>query len=347
MENMEASPSDLSSSADPPNPEYLNSSVLLAFSAANMALEHDLSDIRNWETTEKSTALDASRRTGDDEEEDDCDSMASEIDHLSSFQESVREELSEAEDCWRQSLSSFDQDLARDVEEIERYAALNEDEENANEVIGCDDVDQIQPEMVMRGANIGPEEVFIGPLKGRVLVCMKSGDDDTLSTEEDSLQLINSMSLDSIESSGGTEMEETCETRRPGPPTIDTQIPSRGSTTTNEPPLPESPMVAILSSDLLHKGHGSMSLALAADILASQIYSQQSLLSYWLNKQLAVRCESEKLSPTKTKTHWLLGVPLIGSASKGGEVWLMGDDSDWGTRTLLVEDETLDEMEAF
>jgi hypothetical protein len=329
------------------NMESLNSSVFLAFSAADLALEHDLSDIRNWETAEKSTALGASRRAGDDDDDDDYDSIAAEIDHLSSFQDSIREELSEAEDCWREHLSSCDQDLARDVEEIERYAALNDDEENESEVIGCDNADQMQPEMVVRGAKIGPKQIFRGPLKGRVLFCMKNDGDDTLSTEEDSLQLVNSMSSDSTDSSSSTEMEETCETRRPGPLTIDTQMPSCGSTTTNARSLPESPMVALLSSDLLHKPHGSMSLVLASDILASQIYSQQSLLPYWLNKQLAVRCESEKLSPTNTKTHWLLGVPLIGSASKDGEVWLMGDDSDRDTLTSSVEDETLDDMDAF
>jgi hypothetical protein len=196
-------------------------------------------------------------------------------------------------------------------------------------------VDHIQPQLV---------QVFIGPFKGRVFFHTKS-DDETLSTEEDSLQFIDTMGSDTTDRSSVIEMAEIKETRRRREPlTINTQIPSRASTTTNERTLPESPMSALLSSALLHKGHGGMSLALASDILASQIYSQQNLLPSWLNKQLAVRCESEKVSPTN-KTHWLFGVPMIGSASKDGQVWLMGDDSDPGTPTSLVEDETLDDME--
>jgi hypothetical protein len=350
---MESSPSDLSSTATPSNPEYLNSSILLAFTAANMTFEHCLSDIHNWETTmKKSAALDASRSSGgdDDDDGDDCDSIAAEIDHLSSFQESIRQELSEAEDSWRESLSSFektekDQDLDRDVEEIELDAAPDGskkplDAEDESEVLGCDNGDQMQPEVAI----FAPEQIFIGPFKGRVLFRTKS-DDETLSSEEDYLQSISSVSSDSTDSCSGIEIAETSETRRPEPLTINTQRPSRDNMATNESPMQASPMGKIMSSDLLNKGHGGMSLALASDILASQIYSQQSLLSYWLNTQLAVRCESEKLSPTKT--HWLLGVPLIGSASKDGQVWLMGNDSDGGTFMSLVEDETLDDMQAF
>jgi hypothetical protein len=348
---MKSSPLGLSSTASPQNPEYLKGSVLLAaFSAANLALEHDLTDIRNLENTEQSAAMGTSRRAGggdgEDDDADDCNSIAAELEYLASSQaqENIREELSEAEDCWRQSLSSLvgtekDQDLQRDVSEIEREDAPNDDSEKPldddNEceviVIGCDNVDQIQPKMV----------VGLGPFKRRV-VFRRNSDDETLSTEEGSLQLTNSVISDMTESCSGAEMAETSETRKSGPLTIDTQIPSRGSTATDELIFPESPMGAIMSSALLHKGHAGMSLALASDILASQIYSQQSLLPYWLNKQLADRCESEKLSPTKT--HWLLGVPLIGSASKDGRVWLMGVDSDLDTPTL--EDETLDDIEA-
>jgi hypothetical protein len=349
---MESSPSGLSSSNPTQNREYLNSSVLLAFSAADLALEHDLSDIRNLDNTEKSTTLGASRRAGDtdgdgDGDGDDCNSMDEELEYLASSQaqESIREELSEAEDCWRQSLSSL-VDFGRNESEIERDGAPNDDsekpldEDNEREFIGCDKADQIQPEIVLKGAKIGPEQVLISSFKGRVRFRTES-DDQTLSTEEDSLQCINSMGSDTTDRSSGTEIAETGETRRPEPLTIDTQIPSRDSTTTK---APESPMGAILSSALLHKGHAGISLALASDILASQIYSQQSLLPYWLNKQLGGRCEIEKLSPN-TKTHWLLGVPLIGSASKDGQVWLMGDNSGPDTPTSWVEDESLDDIE--
>jgi hypothetical protein len=98
---MEPSASGLSSTTTPQNPEYLNSSVLLAFSAADLALEHDLSDIRNLNNTEKSTALGASKRAGSgdgDDENDDCNSIAEELEYLASSQaqESIREELFQA-----------------------------------------------------------------------------------------------------------------------------------------------------------------------------------------------------------------------------------------------------------
>jgi hypothetical protein len=76
------------------------------------------------------------------------------------------------------------------------------------------------------------------------------------------------MSSLATDSSRGTEMAETSETRRPEPLAIHTQIPSLGSTVTNELLFLDSPMGAILSSALLHKGHAGMSLALASDILA-------------------------------------------------------------------------------
>jgi hypothetical protein len=240
-------------------------------------------------------------------------------------------------------------DVERNVAESERDEAPEDDsdkplvEDNESEVIGYGNVDQIQPEMVVKGTKIGPEQVLISSFKGGGIFRTNS-DDETLSTEEDSLQCINSMGSVPTASSNGAEMAETSETRRPEPLTIDTQIPSHGSTTTNELLFPESPMGAILSSALLHKGYAGMSLALASDILASQIYSQQSLLPYWLKKQLGDRCGSEILSPTKA--NWLLGVPLIGSASKDGRVWLMGNDSVPGPHMSLVEDETLDDMEA-
>lgn len=328
----------------PQNQEYLNSSVHFAFSAADLALEHDLSDIRSLENTEKSTTLDASRRAGggggcDGDADDDCNSIAEELEYLASYQaqEIIREELSEAEDCWRQSLSNLietkkDQDNVSVTERDESDDASGKplDEDNESKAIRCDNLDQI-----------GPEQI-IGIFK-RILF-RKNSDDESLSTEEDSLQCIDSFGFDTAERRSGTEMAESSETRRPEPLTIDTQIPSCASTTTNELLFPESSMGVMMSSALLHKGHHGMSLALASDMLASQIYSQQSLLPYWLNKQLADRSENEKLSPTKT--HWLLGIPLIGSASKDGQVWLMEDDSDPNTLTSLVEDEILDDMEA-
>jgi hypothetical protein len=330
--------------------EFLNSSVLLAFSAADLALEHDLSDIRNLDNTERSTAVCVSRRAGEgDDDGDDCNSIAEELEYLASSQaqESIREELSEAEDCWRHSFSSF-VEIGRNVSEMERDEAPSDSERplgevNESETIGFENVDQIQLEVMVKGAKIGPNQVLVSSFKKRVLF-RKDSDDETLSTEEDSLQCVNSMSSGTADSSSATEVAETSESRRPEPLTIDTQILSRGSTTTNELLIPESPMGAILSSALLHKGHAGMSLALASDILASQIYSQQSLLPYWLKKQLGDRCGNEILSPTKP--HWFLGVPLIGSASKDGQVWLMGNDSDNNTFTSLVEDESLDDMEA-
>jgi hypothetical protein len=306
---MDSSASDLSSSTPTQNPEYLNSSVLLAFSAADLALEHDLSDIRNLDNTEKTTTLCASRRAGDtdgdgDDDGDDCNSMAEELEYLASSQaqESIREELSEAEDCWRQSLSSL-VDFERNYSEVERDAAPDDDserrldEDNERKLLGCDNVDQIQSEIAAKGTKIGPEQVLIGSFKRRVRFRMNS-DDETLSTEEDSLQCINSLSSDTTGRSSDTEIAETSETRRPGPPTIDTQIQYRAvvaQATTNELQSPESPMGAILSSALLHKGHAGISLALASDILASQIYSQQGLLPHWLKKQLGDHCGSETL----------------------------------------------------
>ncbi len=53
---------------------------------------------------------------------------------------------------------------------------------------------------------------------------MMNSDDETLSTEEDSLQCISSLSSDTTGRSSDTEIAETSETRRPGPPTIDTPI---------------------------------------------------------------------------------------------------------------------------
>jgi hypothetical protein len=197
------------------------------------------------------------------------------------------------EDCWRQSLSSLG-DFERNDSEVERDEAPDDDSEkpldknNERKVLGCDNVDQIQSEIAAKGTKIGPEQVLIGSFKRRVRFRMNS-DDETLSTEEDSLQCISSLSSDTTGRSSVTEIAETSETRRPGPPTIDTQIQYRAvvaQATTNELQSPESPMGAILSSALLHKGHAGISLALASDILASQIYSQQGLLPHWLKKQL-------------------------------------------------------------
>jgi hypothetical protein len=343
---MESSTSGLSSTATTQDPEYLNSSVHLAFSAADLALEHDLSVIRNLDhNTESSSVLFASRRVGEvDDYGDDCNSIAEELDYLASShtQESIREELSEAEDCWLHSFSSL-VESGRNVSEIERDKPVSKNDES--EVIGCDSKDQIQAKVLVQGTKIGLKKVLITSFKGRVLF-RKDSDDETVSTEEDSLRCVNSMSSITTDSSTSTKMVETGETRRPGALTIDTEVLSPGSTTTNELLVPESPMDAILSSALLHKGHAGMSLALASDILASQIYSQQSLWPYWLKKQLGDRCSgSEKLSPTNPL--WFLGVPLIGSASKDGEVWLMGNTSDKNTPSSLVKDEMLDDMEAW
>jgi hypothetical protein len=341
---MESSASGLFCTATTQDPEYLNSSVHLAFSAADLALEHDLSIIRNLDNTEeRSTALFPSRTVGEDDDYgDDCNSIAEELEYLASShtQESIREELSEAEDCWLHSFSSL-VESGRNVSEIERDKPFDEADESGR--IGCDIKDQIQAEMVLQGTKIGSKKVLITSFKGRVLL-RKDSDDETVSTEEDSLQSVNSMSSGTANSSSATKMAVTSETQRPEALTIDTEMLSPGSTTTNELLIPDSPMDAILASALLHKGHAGMSLALASDILASQIYSQQSLWPYWLKKQLGDRCGSEKLSPTNPL--WFLGVPLIGSASEDGQVWLMGNVSDRNTPTSLVEEETLDDMEA-
>jgi hypothetical protein len=345
MEMESSASSGLSCTATTQDLEYLNSSVHLAFSAADLALEHDLSVIRNLDhNTERSTALFASKRVGEQGEYDgdDCNSIAEELEYLASShtQESIREELSEAEDCWLHSFSSL-VESGRDVSEIEHDKPL--DQANESGRIGCDNTDQIQAEMVSQGTKIGPKKLLITSFKGRGLF-RKDSDDETVSTEEDSLQCVNGMSSGTADSSRATKMAETSETRRPKALTIETEILSPGSTNTNELLIPESPMDALLSSALFHQGHAGMSLALASDILASQIYSQQSLWPYWLNKQLGDRCGSEKLSPSNPL--WFLGVPLIGSVSKDGQVWLMGNVSDKNTPTSLVEDETLDDMEA-
>jgi hypothetical protein len=343
IEEMMESSSSARSSTTATRSKSIPSSVRLAFSAARQALELDLADIRSCET---STAFGASRSVDDDD--DDCDCIAAELDHLNSLQESFREELSQAEDCWRQSSRSLiematDEVLERNVAELERDAAPDDDsdealdEEHENEVTDCHNVDQVHPATVVKDAESGPEQLCISSLKTEVQF-RRSRDDEALSTEGYSLQL-------AIEDSSCSDVIENSDTRRIKPLTIETESTTNSSTATSEHPSPQSPIQTILSSDLLHTGHGCMSLALASDILASQLYSQQSLLPCWLNTQLAVRCGSEKLSPTKT--HWLFGVPLIGSAAGGGQVFLMGDDSEPGTRTSWVQDETLDDMDAF
>lgn len=124
------------------------------------------------------------------------------------------------------------------------------------------------------------------------------------------------------------------------------QSSSRNRLFDEDAPKQNSAMDLILSSAPVQTGHGGMSLALASDILASQIYAQQSLLPFWLNTHLPANSGGCGGTDQEAhKTHWLYGVPVIGSI-QDGQVYLMGDldlelNSSW-----LSNDDVLDDIDA-
>lgn len=96
-------------------------------------------------------------------------------------------------------------------------------------------------------------------------------------------------------------------------PVSDTQVSSD--------PLPSQAFEDMLSAAYVQSGHGGMSLALASDMLAAQLNSNPgSILQQWLGRKFQADKSSQPSSP-----HWILGVPILGSASGTDDVLLMAN----------------------
>jgi len=213
---------------------------------AEKALEKDLSVFR--------TISPAKER----KDEDDC-SISSEIVALDSFEESLRQELEEAEDLWRISERS-----------IEKYASGDEDGSSLEPSLEEDSDEDSNPETSSR-----PSSAMIDPLLG--LAPLSSGTYNSESSSEE-------------ENSDNQELKTKS-------------------------------IQDLLSAALLYTGEGGMSLALASDILASQIYAQDSILLSWLHKNLP---SYRSVKP------WLYGVPVLGSATSNGQLLFLKNDETRG-----------------
>ena len=185
-------------------------------------------------------------------EEDDC-SIASELVALDSFEESLRQELAEAEDLWRISERSIEKSISAD-----------------DGSLSDEDSDEDNPGITPRTSNatVDPAPAF-APL---------------------------SPAQDSSESSGENDNESDSQEVR----------------------LKNKSIQDLLSAALLYTGDdGGMSLALASDILASQIYAQDSILLAWLHRNLPSYHSSKS---------WLYGVPVLGSATSNGQLLFLKND---------------------
>ena len=340
---------DSSSRSESASRDSIIGSVNKVFCAAQQALDNDLSVIRSM--SERTLSPNAGGTDVDGTEtsaEEDCDGIASEIQQLHTFGDSLRDELSKIEDSWRQSSSrslTVTADHADD--DNEKDDASNSTEATApteHDDSGSSNIRVLSPVSVDR------ENVEPNPSNHGESIKSVASWAATVETDSEALSNIKSpMQLQPLPTTNNPlHHAERHETDAKSSNTSGTTTPASTSSSSmafldvttaancsvndeRQPatlPVPESSEPCrrdlLLSSALYQTGYGGMSLALASDILASQIYAQQSLLPCWLNRQLAAHPSKSicgvAASQNNNQTHWLFGVPIVGSAAKDGQM---------------------------